>query len=248
MSLLANAFVGRVGDLMTDTPAADIARAEGLVDQALAAQPRSAFAHFVKGKVLRTQNRLEEAILEIEASLALNRNSVWPLHYLGLCKLATGSIEEVIPLEQQAIRLSPRELRIGWWYHTIGHVHLLQSRVDEAIAWLEKARSDIPAAPFVHAPRLRLRAQWRDGARVGRTRRSPEAQWRRSLLEPRALAGFRKLGCAKNARPCGSHLCRWSSAGRHAGGMTAPTLLNHASEFRPHSLARFSGASIGRAL
>lgn len=151
MSLLANAFVGRVGDLMTDTPAADIARAEGLVDQALAAQPRSAFAHFVKGKVLRTQNRLEEAILEIEASLALNRNSVWPLHYLGLCKLATGSIEEVIPLEQQAIRLSPRELRIGWWYHTIGHVHLLQSRVDEAIAWLEKARSDIPAAPFVHA-------------------------------------------------------------------------------------------------
>jgi adenylate cyclase len=149
-SLLANAFVGRVGDLMTDRAAADIARAEELVDQALAAQPRSAYAHFVKGKVLQAQNRLEEAILEFETSLTLNRNSVWPLHYLAVCKLATGSIEEVIPLEQQAIRLSPREPRIGWWYRVIGTVNLLQSHIDEAIVWLEKSRSDIPAAPAVH--------------------------------------------------------------------------------------------------
>jgi predicted Zn-dependent protease len=53
----------------------------------------------------------------------------------------------VIPLEEQAIRLSPREPRIGWWYYAIGTVHLLQSRTDEAIVWLEKARSAIPAAP-----------------------------------------------------------------------------------------------------
>jgi TolB-like protein/class 3 adenylate cyclase/Flp pilus assembly protein TadD len=150
-SLLANAFVGRAGDNMTDSPAADIARAEELVDQALAAQPRNAYAHFVKGKVLQQRNRLEEAILEFENSLALNRNSVWPLHYLALCKLATGSIEEVVPLEQQAIRLSPREPRIGWWYRTIGAVHLLQSRIDEAIVWLERARSDIPAASIVRS-------------------------------------------------------------------------------------------------
>jgi len=31
-------------------------------------------------------------------------------------------------------------------YRVIGTVHVLQSRVDEAIAWLEKARSEIPAA------------------------------------------------------------------------------------------------------
>jgi adenylate cyclase len=148
-SLLANAFVGRVGDLMTDTAAPDIARAEELVDQALAAQPRSAYAHFVKGKVLQAQNRLEEAILEFETSLTFNRNSVWPLHYLALCKLYIGSIDEVIPLEQQAIRLSPREPRIGWWYRVIGTVNLLQSHIDEAIVWLEKAHSDIPAAAVV---------------------------------------------------------------------------------------------------
>jgi Flp pilus assembly protein TadD len=30
-------------------------------------------------------------------------------------------------------------------------VHLLRSRTDEAIIWLEKARSAVPAAPFVRA-------------------------------------------------------------------------------------------------
>jgi predicted Zn-dependent protease len=64
--------------------------------------------------------------------------------------LQTGSIEEVIPLEEQAIRLSPRDPRIGHFYRTIGHVYLLQSRTDEAILWLEKARTAVPELPFVH--------------------------------------------------------------------------------------------------
>ena len=51
---------------MADSAAADLARAEGLVDQALAALPRYAFAHFAKGNVLRAQNRWDEAIPEYE--------------------------------------------------------------------------------------------------------------------------------------------------------------------------------------
>jgi adenylate cyclase len=146
---LAQTLMSRVSDLMTDSPAADLARAEGLVGQVLATSPRSAYAHMVKGRVLRAQNRLEEAALEWETALALNRNLVQALHFLAQYKLFTGSIEEVIPLEQQAIRLSPREPRIGWCYSVIGVVHLLQSRTDEAIVWLEKARGNIPAAPSV---------------------------------------------------------------------------------------------------
>jgi tetratricopeptide (TPR) repeat protein len=37
-----------------------------------------------------------------------------------------------------------------WWYTWIGFVHLLQSRIDEAIAWLEKARSLDPRARQPH--------------------------------------------------------------------------------------------------
>jgi adenylate cyclase len=147
---LASALVARVLDGMTDTADADLARAEALVEHALAVSPRSGYAHFVKGRVLLAQNRWEEAIPEFETALAADPNSVWLLHYLAIYKLLTGSIDEVIPLEERAIRLSPREPNIGYWYVEIGTVHLLQSRTDEAIAWLEKAHNVLPAVPLVH--------------------------------------------------------------------------------------------------
>jgi adenylate cyclase len=148
---LANLLVGRVIDLMTDTAPADLARAEELVDQALAANPRHAKAHLVKGRVLRAQNRWDEAALEFETAITLDRNQVWALHYLAQCKLLTGRMEEAITLEQQAIPLYPRDPRIGWCYMVIGTVHLLQSRTDDAIVWLEKARSNLPAAVDVRS-------------------------------------------------------------------------------------------------
>jgi tetratricopeptide (TPR) repeat protein len=148
---LAGALVSRVITSMTDSAAADLARAEGLIDQALAASPRSSYAHYVKATVLRAQNRCEEALPEFETALALRRNSVGALQGLGWCKLFTGSIDEVIPLEEQAIRLSPRDPNIGYRYLLIGTVHLLQSRTDEAIVWFEKGRSGMPAVSVLHS-------------------------------------------------------------------------------------------------
>ena len=148
---LAGVLVTRVVASMTDSAAADLARAEGLVDQALAASPRSSYAHYVKGTVLRAQNRWEEAVPEFETALTLNRNSVGALQGLGWCKLYTGSIDEVIPLEERAIRLSPRDPSIGYRYLLIGTVHLLQSRTDEAIVWLEKGRGGMPAISVFHS-------------------------------------------------------------------------------------------------
>jgi TolB-like protein/class 3 adenylate cyclase len=54
-SWLAVALTDRVMDNMTDTAAADLARVEGLVGQALAGSSRSALAHFAKGHLLRAQ-------------------------------------------------------------------------------------------------------------------------------------------------------------------------------------------------
>jgi adenylate cyclase len=150
-SYLALALVNRVLDGMTDSAAADIARAEGLVGQALAASPRSALVHYVKGELLRAQKRMDEAIPEYETALAFNRNAAGALHALSECKLFAGSIEEVIPLEEQVIRLSPRDPQIANRYFRIGRVHLLESRTDEAILWLERARSANPELPVVHA-------------------------------------------------------------------------------------------------
>src|SRR5258708_38655100 len=59
--------------------------------------------------------------------------------------------EEAIALQQQAIRLSPRYPGTLLFLYRIGEAHLLQSRIDEAILWLEKARSANPAFPVGHA-------------------------------------------------------------------------------------------------
>jgi TolB-like protein/class 3 adenylate cyclase len=150
-SSLAGALMSRVMSGMADSAVADIARAEGLVAHALASSPRSPIAHFAKGQVLRAQYRFEEAIPEYETAIAFNRNWVGALHPLGQCKLFAGSIEETIPLEEKAIRLSPRDPLIGVWNAQIGLVHLLRSRTDEAIVWLERARAAMPERPDVHA-------------------------------------------------------------------------------------------------
>jgi TolB-like protein/DNA-binding winged helix-turn-helix (wHTH) protein len=148
---LAGALVNRVITSMTDSAAADLARAETLIDHALPASPHFSYAHYVKATVLRAQNRCEEALPEFETALALRRNSVAALQGFGWCKLFTGSIDEVIPLEERAIRLSPRDPNIGYRYLLIGTVHLLQSRTDEAIVWLEKGRGSMPAVPVLHS-------------------------------------------------------------------------------------------------
>jgi len=210
---LASALVSRVLDGMTTSGTADLARAEQLVDQALAASPRYAPAHVTKADIFRAQKRYEEAIPEYETALSLNPNLAYPLHALGECKLMTGLIEDVIPTEEKAIRLSPRDGQIGNRYWRIGLVHLLQSRTDEAIPWLEKARAANPSLTVPHAALAsayglkgeteRAAAELADARRLaGNDRYSSLARLQadgywvpiRALAEATYFAGLRKAG------------------------------------------------------
>jgi hypothetical protein len=122
---------------MTNSRAADVARAKALVEQVLATSPRSTLAHFVKGQLLRAEGRCDDAIPEFEMVITSNRNSSSAFFQLAVCKLVTGAIDETIPLEEQSIRLGPRDPDIFNRYLVIGQVHLLQSRTEEAILWLQ---------------------------------------------------------------------------------------------------------------
>ena len=184
-SRLAIALAGRVLNGVTDAAAADLARAEGLVGQALAASPRYSF---------RAQNRCEEAIPEYETALALNRNQVYALIGLGWCKVEAGSLDEAIPLAEQAIRLSPRDPGIGWWYAQIGTVHLLQSRTHEAIVWLEQACTAIPAIPSHHS---RLSSAYALNGDIERAAAE--------LAEARRLAGDDRYSSIARLTAGGSH-------------------------------------------
>jgi TolB-like protein/Flp pilus assembly protein TadD len=150
-SLLASALVDRAMNFPTSAADGDIKRAEQLAMEAVTAAPRSALAHFARGQALRVQRRCEEAIPEYEAAVALDRNWAGALAAIGRCKIFVGPISDAIPLLEQAIRLSPRDPIIGIWYFRIGQVHLLQSRIDEAIQWFEKACSANPGLWYIYA-------------------------------------------------------------------------------------------------
>jgi adenylate cyclase len=150
-SWLALALVNRALSRMSTSRTADLARAKDLIGQSLLVSPRSTLAHYVKAHILRTEGQCEEAIPEYEMVIASNHNWAGAFAFLGQCKLLTGSIDETIPLEEQAIRLSPRDPFIHNRYGFIGQVHLLQSRTDEAIVWFERARTANPGLEYAHA-------------------------------------------------------------------------------------------------
>jgi TolB-like protein/class 3 adenylate cyclase len=148
---LAAALASRITDFVPSSSDADIERAERLARQALAASPRSARTHLSLAEVLRAQRRYSEAIAEYEAALTLDHNLVGALAAIGRCKTYVGPIDEAIQYQEQAIRLSPRDRRNPIFYFRIGEAHLLQSRLDQAVSWLEKARGASPNLWFVHA-------------------------------------------------------------------------------------------------
>jgi tetratricopeptide (TPR) repeat protein len=115
---------------------------------------------------------------------------------------------------ERAIRLSPRDPQIAVMYYRIGEVHLLQSRNDEAISWLEKARNanaELPYARSHLASAYALKGETeRAAAELTEARRLSDGRYSsiaylkavayfgvpnmRALCEATYFAGLRKAG------------------------------------------------------
>jgi len=117
--------INRVHSFVSDAPDLDTFRADELIARALVVSPNHAWAHYVKGQVLRAQSRLEDAAIEYETAIALDRNLANAYAWLGSCKLYSGLVDEVIPPVEYAIRLSPRDRNLADFCWLIGAVHLL---------------------------------------------------------------------------------------------------------------------------
>ena len=213
---LALMLVTRVFDFWSDAPDVDLQHADQLIARVLAVSPNSAWAHYAKGQVLRAQLQYEDAAIEYETAITLDRNLANAYAWLGRCKLAIGSVDEVIPLVEYAIRLSPHDRNLAAWCWQIGAVHLLKARADEAVRWLEKARSAYAGYHYVHASlaagyafrgetkralvalrearRLSNRYSSIAGLKAAPGRQLLEAPRLRALAEATYFAGLRKAG------------------------------------------------------
>ena len=218
---LALMLASRVLDFLNgycdcDAPNLDLQRAGDLVARALGVSPNNAWGHYVKGQVLRAQSQYEDAAIEYDTARAFDRNLANAYAWLGLSKLFIGSLDEVIPLTEYAIRLSPHDRNVAAWHAQIGGVHLLKARTDEAVQWFEKARSAYAGIHHIHASLAAGYALKGEAGRaavalsearklsdrylsIARLRAAPGRQWfaapkLRALVETTYFAGLRKAG------------------------------------------------------
>jgi adenylate cyclase len=145
-------FFVQVSTGVSRDPKGDLERADELETRALALDPDWTYPHEVKGNILRTQGRAEEAVAEHERALALVPSNVSAVAALGDDYERLGEFEKTIEYLDKAIRASPNDPELAYWYGDKAWANFGLKHYDQAI---ELARQAIAIKPnyvaYVHA-------------------------------------------------------------------------------------------------
>jgi adenylate cyclase len=111
---LAFGLTDRVGNLWSDDPTSDIARAEKLSDSALALQPDDAWAHLAKSQVFFSKRQWKAAISQTEAALADDPNNASAYANLNFWNMFLGHSEDGFNICHLHTHLAQWEKAIEW--------------------------------------------------------------------------------------------------------------------------------------
>ncbi len=114
-------------------------RAEALAAQVVASAPKNPRAHFVKAQVLRLEKQFDAAIAEYASAILFDANYASAHAWMGYTMILAGRAAEGIPLAETAIRLSPRDPSLYYWYFQICHAHNHLAAWEQAIVWCRKS-------------------------------------------------------------------------------------------------------------
>ena len=128
----------------------DVARADQLLQEALAREMNISMAHFAMGVLRRIQVRLNDSQIELQAAIALDRNNARAYQQLGLTLMWLGQPDAAIPQIKKAIRLNPHDSNIASYYWALGSANLVSGHLDDAAILLSKARAANPRLFFIH--------------------------------------------------------------------------------------------------
>ncbi len=130
----------------------DLERADELESKALALDPDSNWSHVYKGSILELQARYQEAVAEHERALALDPSNVYAAANLGFDYLNFGEFDKSFEYFDKAIRASPFDPGLAYWYGGKAVANFGLKNYDQAI---ELARQAIAIkqdyAQFIHA-------------------------------------------------------------------------------------------------
>jgi TolB-like protein/Tfp pilus assembly protein PilF len=131
-------------------PKGDLRRGDELVSRALALDPNFAGAHAIKANIPRVQGRPDEAIAESERALALDPSSVDSYGYIGGAYMQPGQFEKWLEFTDKAIRLSPHDSALIYWYEDKATDYIGLGQYDQAIEWARRAVAVDPNNPSAH--------------------------------------------------------------------------------------------------
>ena len=131
--------------------------AEELTQQAAELARRAAeldnedpWAHLALGYLAFTERRTEKTVREYMRAIALNPNFATAYGYLGWALVFDGQSDEAIEYFQKALRMSPYDPLIAFFYSGTGVAHYFARRCDEAIDWTGKAIAERPGFSAAH--------------------------------------------------------------------------------------------------
>ncbi|MGH7074056.1 MAG: hypothetical protein ACREFD_07635 [Stellaceae bacterium] len=177
----------------TENPGERMIAAEAAARKVLSLAPNNVLAHQVLAQVYMFTNRGEQAIIESEHALALDRNSAASHAVLGYTKSLHGKSEETEGHVLDALRLSPRDVQVYFWAFMAGSAKVRLDQDEEAVNWLRRsidANRNFPAAYFFLAAAL---------ARLGKSDEARIAAKSGVTLDPRfTIAAYRAVSATDN--------------------------------------------------
>ena len=146
IKLSMQASLGVSGD-----PKGDLKRADELMSRALAIDPDYAVAHLVKGNILQSEGRTEEAVAEHERALAIDPSEADAVANLGVDYLYLGQPDKSIEYFDKAIRMSLYDPALLYWYGLKAWANFGLKKYDQAIDWARRAIAINPKyIPYTH--------------------------------------------------------------------------------------------------
>jgi len=125
---IARVLIVNLADEWSKSAQQDEARAEELLVEVLERDANRSAAHLGMGILRRVQNRLTEAQIELETTIALDRNDAVAYTQLGQVFTYLGRPDAGIGPIEKAILLSPRDPFLAVAYWSLGACHLLLVR------------------------------------------------------------------------------------------------------------------------
>jgi len=149
--LLVSGHVGWIPESNDYFYSADLTKqAAKLAHRAAELDNEDPWAHLALGYLAFTERRTEKTVLEYMRAIDLNPNFATAYGYLGWALVFDGQSDNALEYFRQALRMSPHDPLIAFFFSGIGVAHYFAREYGEAIEWTGKAITERPGFTAAH--------------------------------------------------------------------------------------------------